>query len=458
VSGTAATAEQCFWVVDAARDRAAAARVIQSISAFSDDVTEDYRVLGGVGVVLFDLVDGALLDLVTELGGGGRRVLGVSLPSGAPPSDAAWSLLEAGLSDVAAWDGRADGVRLRLERWALVNRLAESALVTEHMIGCSAVWREVVRDVVEVGFCSNVNVMLYGESGTGKELAAQLIHALDQRPQKAELVLVDCTTVVPSLSGSELFGHERGAFTGAVAAREGAFALADGGTLFLDEVGELPLALQAELLRVVQEGTYKRVGSNRWQRTGFRLVCATNRDLSAECKAGRFRSDLFFRLAAATIRMPALRERPQDILCLAEHFLAGRDGVAPGLSAPVRELLQARVYPGNVRDLEQLMARIALRHVGPGPVTVGDVPPAERTRAAAPAHHVGWRQELARALSHAVASGVPLREIVDAAREITISLAVSDADGSLRRAASRLGVTDRTLQLHRKRQRTARTS
>ena len=185
-------------------------------------------------------------------------------------------------------------------------------------------------------------------------------------------------------------------------------------------------------------------------------MCATNRDLSAECKAGRFRTDLFFRLAAATIRMPALRERPQDILCLAERFLAGRDGAAPALSAPVRELLQARGYPGNVRDLKQLMARIGLRHVGPGPVTVGDVPPSERARTAGDAERVGWRQELARALQHAVASGVPLRQIVDAAREVAISAAVSDAHGSLRHAASRLGVTDRTLQLHRKRQRAAR--
>ena len=157
--------------------------------------------------------------------------------------------------------------------------------------------------------------------------------------------------------------------------------------------------------------------------------------------------------------MPALRERPQDILCLAEHFLAGRDGAAPALSAPVRELLQARAYPGNVRDLKQLMARIGLRHVGPGPVTVGDVPPAERARAAedrgvASAGARSWREHWITPSR----SGVPLREIVDAAREITISLAVSDADGSLRHAASRLGVTDRTLQLHRQRQRTARAS
>jgi transcriptional regulator with GAF, ATPase, and Fis domain len=443
-------------VIDAARERTGAAEVIRSITAFSEEVTDECGGLGVAGVVLFDTIDERLLELVGELCRGGRRVLGVALAEDALTGDAAWSLLGAGLSDVAAWDGCADGVRLRLERWALVDRLAESALVAEHLIGCSAVWREVVRDVVEVGFFSDVNVLLCGESGTGKELAAQLIHSLDQRPGKAELVLVDCTTIVPALSGSELFGHERGAFTGAVAPRDGAFALADGGTLFLDEVGELPPALQAELLRVVQEGAYKRVGSNRWQRTAFRLVCATNRDLEADCEAGRFRTDLFFRLAAATIQMPALRERPQDILCLADHFLAGRDSAAPRLSAPVRELLQARRYPGNVRDLKQLMSRIALRHVGPGPVTVGDVPPSERTRAAGDVERVGWRQELARALQHAVALGVPLRQIVDAARELAISAAVSDADGSLRHAASRLGVTDRTLQLHRKRQRTAR--
>ena len=195
-------------------------------------------------------------------------------------------------------------------------------------------WRSALRDIVEVGYFSDVDVLISGESGTGKELAAQLIHTLDQRPGKQDLVVVDCTTIVPSLSGSELFGHERGAFTGAVAAREGAFALADGGTLLLDEVGELPQELQAELLRVVQEGTYKRVGSNRWQKTRFRLVCATNRDLEADCEAGTFRSDLFFRLAAARIRMPALRERAEDVACLAEHFLAAWDGEAPPLSSP----------------------------------------------------------------------------------------------------------------------------
>ena len=133
-----------------------------------------------------------------------------------------------------------------------------------------------------------------------------MIHRLDSRLEKRELVIVDCTTIVPELSGSEFFGHERGAFTSAIAAREGAFALADRGTLFLDEVGELPIGLQAELLRVVQERTYKRVGSNAWKNTSFRLVCATNRDLLQEQAHGRFRRDFYYRIAAWTCRLPAL--------------------------------------------------------------------------------------------------------------------------------------------------------
>src|SRR5678816_4688946 len=141
--------------------------------------------------------------------------------------------------------------------------------------------------------------LIAGESGTGKELVARLIHALDRREPKGPFVVLDCTTVSPELAGSEFFGHERGAFTTAVTAREGAFAMADGGTLFLDEVGELPLALQAELLRVIQERVYKRVGSNTWKQADFRLVCATNRDLAAEEAKGNFRLDLFHRIASS---------------------------------------------------------------------------------------------------------------------------------------------------------------
>jgi transcriptional regulator with GAF, ATPase, and Fis domain len=187
---------------------------------------------------------------------------------------------------------------------------------------------------------------------------------------------------VPDLAGSELFGHERGAFTGAAASRDGAFKLAENGTLFLDEVGELPLPLQAQLLRAVQEKTYKRVGGNTWRRAEFRLICATNRDLGAEVAQGRFRRDLYYRIAGLVAHAPPLRERASDILPLAEHFLREQrgDGAPSALSAPVRTLLVTRDYPGNVRDLRQLIHAIGLRHHGNGPVTVGAVPPMSARR------------------------------------------------------------------------------
>jgi transcriptional regulator with GAF, ATPase, and Fis domain len=452
---TQPAAHQPTWLVAAVDDPASAADAVQTLGSFMH-VAEAAPANSDVpGAIVFDRIDDALLALAREASRGGhRRVLGIATAAELLDGGDAWRLLREGVADVVAWDGP-DAVRARIDRWQTVDELAASPLVAEHLVGSSPAWRSVLRDVAEIAYFSDVDVLITGESGTGKELTAQLIHTLDQRPGKGDLVVVDCTTIVPSLSGSEFFGHERGAFTGAVSARDGAFALADGGTLFLDEVGELPLALQAELLRAVQEGTYKRVGSNRWQRAQFRLVCATNRDLLASCEDGAFRTDLFFRLAAATVEMPPLRERPDDILSLARHFLAADNGGPPPLSPPVRDLLRARDYPGNVRDLKQLMSRISLRHVGPGPVTAGDVPPSERPL---PGVAPGWQDELATALRRAVALGVPLREIVDAARDTTISLAVSDADGSLRHAATRLGVTDRTLQMHRARRRDGRTA
>jgi transcriptional regulator with GAF, ATPase, and Fis domain len=443
-------AQQPPWLIAAPHDRASTGDAIQTLGSFMC-IAEFPPGLGDApGAIVFDRVDDALLALARETCcAGRRRVLGIA--TGVEPLDGgdAWRLLREGMADIVAWEGP-EAVCARIDRWQAVDDLVASPLVAGHLVGSSPAWRSVLRDVVEIAYFSDVDVLITGESGTGKELTAQLIHTLDQRSDKRELVVVDCTTVVPSLSGSEFFGHERGAFTGAVAARDGAFALADGGTLFLDEVGELPLALQAELLRAVQEGTYKRVGSNRWQRARFRLVCATNRDLLASCDDGAFRADLFFRLAAATIEMPPLRERPDDILSLACHFMADDDGGPPPLSPAVRDLLQARDYPGNVRDLKQLVSRISLRHVGPGAVTAGDVPPSERPL---PGAASGWQDELRTALRRAIALGVPLRAIVDAARDAAISLAVSEAGGSLRHAAMRLGVTDRTLQMHRARRR-----
>jgi transcriptional regulator with GAF, ATPase, and Fis domain len=300
-------------------------------------------------------------------------------------------------------------------------------------------------------------VLVTGESGTGKELVARLIHSLDRREGKRELIVLDCTTVVPELSGSEFFGHERGAYTGAAGARDGAFALADGGTLFLDEVGELPPGLQAQLLRVVQERTYKRVGGNAWVRTDFRLVCATNRDLPAEVARGGFRADLFYRIASVVCRVPPLRDRPEDIVPHFLHFVAQLrpDRAAPELDECVRDLLLRRAYPGNVRDLKQLAARVVYRHVGPGPITLGDLPEDERPRGG---RAEGWPDcEMELSLRRAVAQGVGLREIGRVASETAIRIVVADEGGNLQRAALRLGVTDRALQLRKAQVRGGRT-
>jgi transcriptional regulator with GAF, ATPase, and Fis domain len=263
------------------------------------------------------------------------------------------------------------------------------------------------------------------------------------------LVVVDCTTIVPELAGSEFFGHERGAFTGAIAARDGAFALADGGTLFLDEVGDLPLGLQAQLLRVVQEGTYKRVGGNTWQRTNFRLVAATNKDLQQAVASGAFRRDLYYRIAGVTCQLPSLRERTDDILRLARHFMQQlrSDTEAIDLDDLVREYLLSRTYSGNVRDLKQLMTRIVYRHVGSGPITVGDIP--EEERPAMESLHDRSDQLFEQAIRRALVSGVGLKDISRAVTEAAIRIAVRDEEGNLQRAARKLGVTDRALQLRR---------
>jgi transcriptional regulator with GAF, ATPase, and Fis domain len=311
------------------------------------------------------------------------------------------------------------------------------------------VWKSVLHQVVEIARFTDASVLITGESGTGKELMARLIHTLDPQPNKRDLVVLDCTTIVPELSGSEFFGHERGAFTGAIAPRDGAFALADGGTLFLDEVGELPLGLQAQLLRVVQERTYKRVGGNTWHRTNFRLVCATNKDLLQAVTQRAFRSDLYYRIAGTICHLPPLRNRAEDTLRLVRHFMQQiRSGEElPELDGPVRDYLLKREYPGNVRDLKQVVSRFMYRHVGPGPITVGDIPEEER-----PAVEFGFDwcgESFECAIRRALALGVGLKDLSRALTETAIRIAVEDEEGNLQRAARRLGVTDRTLQIRR---------
>ena len=411
--------------------------------------------VGGAGVVLFDDVTPELCRFVGERSDGERDyVLAIEAPERRSASSAWWSLLDAGAGDVFRWDP-CDGpgaVAARLSRWWGVSEAIAQPSIRERLVGTSRAWRRLLRRVVETARFTDSPALITGESGTGKELVAQLIHELDTRPRKRNLVVLDCTTVVPTLSGSEFFGHERGAFTGADSARDGAFALADGGTLFLDEVGELPPALQAELLRVVQEGTYKRVGSNVWRETSFRLVCATNRNLLEETAEQRFRTDFYHRIAAWRIDLPSLRERREDIVPLTRHFLdqARLDQEPCELDEPVVEFLVGREYPGNVRDLRHLVTRIGQRHVGPGPITLGDIPEEER----GDCPRVDWRSDgFEHSIHTALVLGAGLREITAAAADTAIRLAIREEDGSVQRASSRLGVTPRALQLRRSAQR-----
>jgi len=248
-----------------------------------------------------------------------------------------------------------------------------------------------------------------------------------------------------------LFGHERGAFTGAVAARDGAFALANGGTLLLDEIGELPLPLQAQLLRVIQERTYKRVGGNTWHKTEFRLICATNLDLEESVRNGTFRADLYYRLADWVLRPPPLRERRADIPLLVRHFLEGaKNGGSPQIEVDpsLADYLLCRDYPGNVRDLKRIVMRLHARHAGSGPITIGALLVDDRPGLAGtpePWAEPGFLLALQRALDQ----GIALREIGRAVTKTAIRISLAQEQGNLQRAAKCLGVTDRALQMRR---------
>lgn len=227
------------------------------------------------------------------------------------------------------------------------------------LVAHSSVMRELMFQVHAVAR-TLTTVLITGESGVGKELIANAIHRYSTRAERP-LVKVNCASVPRELFESEFFGHVRGAFSGAARDREGRFQLADGGTLFLDEVGEIPIELQGKLLRVLQEQEFEPVGDDRTRRVDVRVVAATNRDLQCEVDAGRFRRDLFYRLSVVPLYVPALRERPRDVVPLAEHFVisgARRFGIpVPALASWTLAELESYAFPGNVRELRNLVER-----------------------------------------------------------------------------------------------------
>ncbi len=238
-------------------------------------------------------------------------------------------------------------------------RVAQGQPAAQGLIGRSPAFQRMLELVSRVG-PSQASVLLLGESGTGKELVAQAVHEASPRAANP-LVVVDCASLTETLFESELFGHERGAFTGANASKPGLVESASGGTLFLDEVGDIPLPMQVKLLRLLESGTYRRVGSTELRRTDVRVVAATHRDLKGMVADGRFREDLYYRLSTFPIALPALRDRVEDIPLLAVALLAR---VAPqrrlALSAGALALLARHPFPGNVRELRNVLERASL--------------------------------------------------------------------------------------------------
>jgi formate hydrogenlyase transcriptional activator len=257
--------------------------------------------------------------------------------------------------------------RLELENAYLQEAIAEERGF-EGIVGESPALRAVLRKVQQVAPVETT-VLLTGETGTGKELIARALHQGSPRRDRP-LIKVNCGAIPQGVVESELFGHEKGAFTGALQRRIGRFELADKGTLFMDEVGELPLDTQVKLLRVLQEHEFERVGSHQTQQVDVRLVAATNRDLEQEVAAQRFRTDLFYRLNVFPIRVPPLRERPSDIPLLVKHFLAQfQRKLAKPLQAVTPESLarlERYAWPGNIRELQNVLERACV--LSPGPV------------------------------------------------------------------------------------------
>ncbi|MBA4068076.1 MAG: hypothetical protein C0501_31110 [Isosphaera sp.] len=319
--------------------------------------------------------------------------------------------------------------RLRLENVRLRRVISELTFESPryHVVGDSPAVRKVLRLVEKVAG-TDATVLVRGPSGTGKELIARAIHGNSRRRDKP-LVTVNCATLQESLLESELFGHERGSFTGADKAKAGLFEVAEGGTLFVDEVAEMSPALQAKLLRVLEDGHYRRVGGTQERTADVRVVAATNKPLEEEQRAGRFREDLFFRLNVITVDLPALRERPEDIPLLVDHFLRTRQvGKVPLTVSPDAVAALVRYdWPGNIRELANVIERAQILAEG-SEITPDDLP-----------------DNLAAAAPHRREHPPESPDSLDAAECRHVAEVLRRAGGNKVHAAKALGVSRRTL-------------
>lgn len=351
-----------------------------------------------------------------------------------------------------------DWVRLNAQNQYLKEELGWTMPKGRLLLGKSEAMQTVLSQIERVA-ASDCTVLVSGESGTGKELVAQAIHGLSAR-RNNPYVRMNCAAVPESLADSELFGHEKGAFTGAVGRRLGRFELAANGTLLLDEISEMPLSLQAKLLRVIQEREFERVGGSRTLRADCRIVATTNRNLEAYAREGGFRQDLYYRLNVVPIRVPPLRERAEDVPLLAEafldRFLKKANAPTGGLKfhADTLGLMKAYAWPGNVRELEHLVERLCVMEKGPM-LLPGMLPPEIRGAAGWPAGFAaaGERKdeggveeagEVAEARNGAEAAPATLC-LADIERD-TIIRALRQTGGHRNQATELLGISIRTLR------------
>jgi nitrogen regulation protein NR(I) len=320
------------------------------------------------------------------------------------------------------------------------------------LVGQSPAMRAIYEMVARVAD-SPSTVLITGESGTGKELIAHALHRGSSRRDKP-LIKVNCAAIPKDLVESELFGYERGAFTGAVGSKPGRFELADGGTLFLDEIGEIPVEIQVKLLRALQESEFERVGGIKTLRVDVRLIAATNRDLKQLIAEGRFREDLYYRLAVVPIALPPLRERKEDIPLLVDHFIEKYDRRlgkrVVGIEPEALQILMSYTWPGNIRELENLMERSVLFADGPL-IEASSLPDSLRERGGAPPIPIAAVGPLG---AIAAPSGASMKEIVRQAQaeleKELIGRALAETGGNVTRAAKRLQISRKSLQVKMK--------
>ncbi len=344
-------------------------RIVETMAAAQADLA---CALPDAMLLDLQLPDGNGLDLLHSLRAAGTMVPTVVL-TGNGSVQRAVDAMQAGATDFlmkpCSADKLSDAVGQAVMRWTPSDAPASGSAGTDRpsrgpsgFIGESLAMRNVFA-LIDNAAASSAPVFITGDSGTGKELCARAIHEGGPRRNGA-FVPLNCAAIPRELIESEIFGHRKGAFTGAVENREGAAALADHGTLFLDEICEMDLDLQAKLLRVVQQGTFKRVGDTHEREVDIRFVCATNRDPLAEVRAGRFREDLYYRLHVVPLALPPLKERQRDIRVLAQRFLADFATVErksfQGFSDDAMRALEAYAWPGNVRELENVIRSVTV--------------------------------------------------------------------------------------------------